>query len=733
MATFAPELQSQDVPNYIRLAGEPITQPIPPEPDKSKGLFLSTVGEGIQGGTEIAENLQQQNIKEKVRAGVDALRDTTSLQYEMIRNAQMTGQPLPQEALKAAGFSSSLLGQVGADVPPGLQAGIDKASDIGMALAQGGSSRANDTLYTGALNSLAKQLRNEYPGHKDFIDEQIGRISGKNPANAYMDNLLQDINRNAAAGNQNRNKLLTQAYELMKDAPGPDIQHSIWPYIKAYEAGMPGSEDNLARAVNGARYHDYQFKEWQRQRELKAANQTDIQFDAKTQYQKELATVSDRLFSQIVDIPGLSSPETVQKLIDDSREGRITLSPQQHQQLYMTAKAMEDHFQQTAKGIANQRGYASAIHDPTAEEAIRNNEAQNFHRLVEAIGNKDYGTLFEAQRNIKAMQDQTLQALYDDKDMGQYWRTVQAVTQAGGPNWANRLDSMGMQRGYLQNLQSFVNNQYKVASAPDDLRQDGKVKSMYQSLQELQDAQRRGLSDPKVIARAYKDVVHVVDGITDSNANPAVKKEIVKYAFGENNYNTLETAKMDFTDSQGKRHDGKYSVFDTLTQPNITKAVRSLGDSQAWGAYKGWTENSFARLYRDDLSNISQLGVHPGVPLRVLWDSTNNRFSLDDGKGGPLKPTEVEAFTNQTQTQYIRNATQIVNRLNSGLSNLAQVHQAEGGGPTATSEYLLSTMKQLGFDPEHVGGFPADVYEAIKNSKAKKDLSTAFEKARGNQ
>jgi len=57
------------------------------------------------------------------------------------------------------------------------------------------------------LNALAKRLRSQYPGSVDFIDgSDIIKFSGVDPANAFYQNLLQDINR-GLANTKNRNMI----------------------------------------------------------------------------------------------------------------------------------------------------------------------------------------------------------------------------------------------------------------------------------------------------------------------------------------------------------------------------------------------------------------------------------------------------------------------------------------------------------------------------------------------
>ena len=720
MVTIAPELPSVTPPEWLR-ESRPISDL---SVDKSAAIGITTGAQALETGVNVAENLQQKAISDKTRAGVDAIRDTTTLAYENIRNAQLSGQSPADAAMRTAGFTGSLTGSQ-PDVPPGLQAGLDRADQIGTAMAQG-AGKNNDTLYTANLNALAKQLRSEYPGHRDFVDEQIARISGKNPANAYMDNLLQDINRNATAANAGKNRLLGEAYKYFGADDGSG--RTMWPYIKAFEMGLPNSENNLANAVSKAAADKYKFDSWQQNHTMNTANKADDTETAKQQYAAELGASAQRHFNGLLEVPGLTDPATIQRLISQSQNGQIVLSSDQKNQLLSAAVAAKSAWEDDAKRIANQRGYTARINDPKSEASIKDNEGQFFTRLIDNIQNDKYGSLFENKRAVEGIRSDSNKQLLTDPNVGGYTRLIDSMTQFAGPNWVNTAQAAGLQKGYLGKFQNFVNQSLYVAATPDDLRQDGKVKSMYDHIHQLQQAGATIGPDgqpTKVPQKAYDDVVHNVDKIADPGTPPQVKTEIAKYAFNEQNWKLMDAFKMDFTDSKGVQHKGKYSVFDTLTQPGITDNLWNLKDKSVWGMYKNWADTSFSTLYREDLDHLSQMSTRaPSAerPFRILWDSRNSRFDTDNGKGQPYSPTTT------VDANFFNEVRATLNRVNNGVYNLKNVYAKEGED---TSEKMLQRMIQMGFKPnESVGGLPDDMMKAIISSKEKRDLGTAFEKAR---
>src|SRR6266446_7986773 len=197
MASFDVQPPSINPPDWTRTF-KAVPQP---ESDKSLGMTLSTLGGGIESAAELGGQIQKDVIGEKVRSGVEGLRNPFTQVLAGIRNQQLAGvAPTAGDATAAA--AGTLAAESAAPVPAGLQQGLDRAKSIGIAMSQNSGSDATTnnlyTLYTGALNSLAKKLRAQYPGSIDQIDAQISKISGVNPANAFYESLIKGIDQNMA-------------------------------------------------------------------------------------------------------------------------------------------------------------------------------------------------------------------------------------------------------------------------------------------------------------------------------------------------------------------------------------------------------------------------------------------------------------------------------------------------------------------------------------------------------
>lgn len=709
MAVFNPQVNPTNDPNYTGIS-KPISDVTP---DKSTAIAITGGAEALGSAVSLVEQTAQDYIKEKTRAGIEALRGATTVAYEDIRNAQATGaQPSPL-AQRTAGFTGSLVAGAGdPDTPPALQAGLDRAGDIATARAQG-SVKANDTLYTGALNSLAKQLRNEFPGHRDFIDEQIAKISGKNPANAYMDNLLQDIRSSATKTDAFENKILSLA---SSNFGAPDVKM----YWEAYRAKLPGSFQNLTDAVYRAEKDKYTYQMHTNQ---STENKTDLEADAglaKTQYQQRSASAVFRNFNPVIEIPGFTSPAMQQKLLDEYRQGLpSSIKQEQWDQMLLNAQRARDVADNELKDIANNGGYAKRIRDPEAEKAIRNNELTYFDNQIKAISSKDVGTMFDLQRRAKGMEDNAKYQVYSDANMGDFFLKGKIVRENLPDQWSSFLTQQALSKGHLGRFQNWFSDTQMKIGVPDDVRKDGVAKSMTADIIQAKRAEKDANAKPP--SRLYDDLVENVNLITKAQemGQENIAKEAVKYSFDPaRNSKLLNQFGRDFTDDNGVFHKGKFAYYDVMSKPKIVDSVFALKDKDSWDMMKNWQEVSFKTLFGEEVKTLNGIQGDKSLPVKLRWE------------GNQIVPEFPKATTN-VEANYMDAARKSINDLNRGLSNLAYMHGKEAD-PNQTSAYLFDVLNQLGYSPNdrlHGDNLPQRVIEAIAASVKPKPTSAGAMKA----
>jgi len=724
MAIFNPQTPDIKTPDWTNTS-RPISQP---ESDKSAGMLLQTLGQSLESGVKIAEDTMEDFLKDKVSAGVDALRDTSILAYQDIRSNQITGTPPAQGAVQTAGFKGTLTKEANSDIPDDLQSGLDRAQNIALAKAQRGS--ANDTLYTANLYALTKQLRAEYPGHRDFIDQQIARISGKNPANAYMDNLLSDINRASTGQDVFQKQILTKAAANMGDA-------EVQKWWLATQQGLPNGMAGLTKAVFKAEEEKARHERWKVENEEGKGDQAADATKAAGQYEVRAQQIIDKHLNPVLDIPGLTAPQTMKKLIDDSMTGKITLKEDQKALLLSSLVAARGQAADDLQRVADKDGYSQRIRDPKAVQAIRDDKLGYMDRAIDNITNDKWGSLGEAKRRETAMQDQTnLQV--NTSPLGEWFRRSKVAQDYLGPNWTNYMDSLGMSKGGLQQLQSFYNDSMFRASLPDDVRQDGVVKSMYADLVAAQTAKNGGVKAPDKIYDNLVDNVKLIvrareEGKTD------VAKEVVKYTFDPNkNAKILEFFGKDFYDDRGILHKGRNAVYDTLTEPKIVDSIWDLRDQKSWQMHKDWQEMSFKTLFGENVKDLDRKINWQTAGMKdtkLVWDSDFNQFSLAGPaveKSRKIDPS-VPPNALPADVANVRITQATVDDLNKGLKNLSYMRKKEGSD---VNSYLFQMLMDLGYSPNdklHGDNLPQKAIEAVQaSSKSNKmRIEDAFRASRG--
>src|SRR5882757_2929804 len=215
MAEFNPQVQPLDT----RFKDWSSVTPAPNlVADTSTGGMLETIGKGIGGAFKIADDFMQQKVKNEATEGVDAIRDITTRTLEVATQPQSV---VPQPAQTGDGTKvadpSLLDTNASADVPAAIDGGLKRVETL--TNARMATSGRNDTLYVQQLNSLAKNLRAQYPGYRPYIDEQISSMTGMNPANAYVNSMLADLK----ASQGGVEKIWLEAYSDVRKSAGMSV------------------------------------------------------------------------------------------------------------------------------------------------------------------------------------------------------------------------------------------------------------------------------------------------------------------------------------------------------------------------------------------------------------------------------------------------------------------------------------------------------------------------------
>jgi len=680
MALFNPQVPSTRDPIWTD-----VTRPISTTPvDVSTATALKgttdAFGDLVSGiDTSIKKGLENNIFKD-----VDSQREQYQAALETVKNAQRASTPT-QDLTQGPTTPDN--------IPVPLQNGMDQVKAIGQAVQIGGTGKVNDTDYTFELQKIAKKYRAQYPGYVSYIDDQVSKASGIPVANAYIKNLLEDINRNSTEGKTELNATRTQLRQMnMEGAP-----HAA-DMLNALDAGRTtipavnlwiGEQNKLK----------YTLKNYQDLRAAQKGQSEDAVDTGKTELSDVTAKlVNNKINTMLVTAGSGEGGELPLKDFLQKYAGTGKVSDEEMLAKGQALQALRNNIATDAFTYANQGGANSVINKQfkgDAELAKKTIEGQMYsldmaiHSIAE---DKDLKAAFSHLNFNKAIAADTTNLLYNAPDpvVRNYNRFVGALQQIS-PTDASKFFSFAISRDVPQKEREWLKLQNLDVMTQTGIS-TGRVANVKQ---QVQDAKAQGVTSPK----SYGALLAPIDTLNDPKTDPKIKENIANGFFSDATHGLLHEYKPSSEDPKG----GQGHVFTKLTSPETTQTMWALGQKkpQLWQNYRTFVEREFGeQLFSTELHDLNvspfagwiteQFGG--GKQYHLHFDDKNNRFELTDLKDQPM--TNLQAL-------YVHAPVQVVNRINTGLYSLSNVYKQEGRGDVGS--YLMSTMQRYGFDPNAKG------------------------------
>lgn len=711
MAAFNPQVSPTQDPNYFRYS-EPISGV---KADTSTGELLSTLGAGIEGGTKLADQTVKDVIKADVYKKVDTVRDSFTSDLNTVRDAQ-TGSVVPAPVQTGAGPTADLTlsqGAPTAPVPAAIDVGLNKVDAVQAALAGG---KINDTYYTQRLNSVAKDLRTQYPGYREYIDQRISEATGINPANAYIKNLMEDINRASTKKDTEFDHTEADLRALNKE--GIDNANIV---LKAFRNKLI-TQEQAEEYINKTNSFMYKIKTQDAIRANQKGNRDEIAAQRTADFTNEIGASIDNNFHVQTTIAGTNTPQGILDFVGQVANGKKQATDAQMEQLATMMLAQKNTVAAQYKTRSNQMvngvSYASDIGADKADGIIKS-QLGVYDLVIDAIKNKDMGAAYTHMNQARAILDDTKQNILTG-DMGNYVAKSKTFLDTMGPNWTSMVIDQGLRTNMDQKARALFNDNTMDARLQPNYASTGVPNTISDH---YADAKKKGVTDGKY----YSSLIDIVNDLRNPNAPDADKANVLRYLYDPKNQNFLTNFKTDYTDpNTGKQVPGKYAAWNRLTSPDITESVAKIAksDPEAGKTYRNWVENEFgSQLFYKEIQNLNKFKGHDDI--HFAWDSDNSKITLLDKQGNPAAqsiggyslgtPTVTGTVSPAIDKGYMFQIQQIVNRVNGGLGNLAQVEKSFGGD---VNTYLLGVLQHAQLDMGlNFSGLPKALAEAIANSR----------------
>lgn len=729
MAIFNPQVgQGKDeMPDWTR-----VTRPISDvASDKSLGIALSTVGQGIESTAGIVETTAKDIINKDVRSTVEPIREDWTNQLlatkAIIQGAGATVPPATRNMDLTQGADE------GPSVPAGIDSGLKKVDRIQNMLKFGsGKLGVDDTYYDMRLKTAVTDLRTKYPGFVDYIDGRVSAITGMNPANE----LISDATRQIAQLQSSKKSEYDKWLDTARKAVGDGLQDSdtMYNHLKQNgEAGLPAYLDyyykeNRKRAI---------FEEQDRVRKASDADKKDIKEKRTSDWTNEVGGGVATAMNTFISLTGVKDQKSLMSFIKDANDNPGKYSEDQLKELaskFMQQKAELDFkFKQRAAETArDDKGrtysYNSDVGAPEAD-TIQKNVLSYYDQIEKALINKDAGLAFSHANRAAGMLDTQRLKIYSGP-LGEDMRNFNILNSEMGSNW-----------GSIANTQLIKNSVDKTVDGLFEKRvlegktaqrtTDGTAPTYKGMADEALSLKQKGQITDRIRSRYLEGGLNIfIEDVTNPKAPIQGKLNALKFFFSPEGQGVLSHFKDDSYDYASKTNmPGRQTVWSKLTSDDVVSEVAKLSkvDPSIGTMYRQWTEKEAgAQLYLKDILNIN--GFSRNEAAIKYYDGEKGgkpQIELINSKTGlPLQSKDLGQDT--VSKNYFNHMTTSIARLNVGLAGMDRVYKGLGQGDATENmmQFLLSAQTDI----QKWVGAPKELLDAMAAAKGKGKLQDIMEK-----
>lgn len=714
MAPFNPDVKAgkAGIPNWSDY--KPISNI---EADKSTGMAYQALGNAIEGAATLADTTVKDVIKKDVRDTIEPIREQFTSELQYARDLQQNN------VIPTAGSTDK-------PIPAAINAGLNKVDAVQQALVNG---KINDTYYDQRLKSAVTDLRAKYPGYVDYIDQRVSQITGFDPANALVQNLMQDINRAQSSKKTEYDKVLDIARKAVGELPNAEQQYNRLKNDPSYQDQFMGwySAANAGRLAIEAD---------NRARSNRKMRREDAVVDDTEKYTNLVSTSIKTNFDSAVTIAGVDTPGGITKFIEAAAANPDKYSGAVFEKLATQILAQKTIMQNQLRAVSNETkdgvpSYAQSIGTKTRDE-ILNSQLAVYDDIYNALKNKDAGLAFYHMNQSRARLDDTKNNILSGP-AGKDIATFKVLQDTMGPQWTSIVINEGLRKNIDEKIRPLFNQSSTEARAQPDFTTTGKPVTYKEHEENAIRLQKEGKITQQMRARYTNNLINIVDDINDPRAPQAAKENVVRYLFSPEGQGILKNIKVDYTDPEtGKFVPGKYSVWQRLSSPDVVQNISKLPNEYRQ-MYKNYMEREAgSELFFKELQDLNRFTGHDDLHFKYNDGSKGGTPSIEliDKTGKPVQtrpriPGQWNMNAPSEDKPYLDQVNQTVGRINDALSGMHRVESGFGGN---ASDYLLSFLIRSQVDlGKNWEGLPKALADAIAASRVSRKLEDTFKKKKG--
>ena len=603
-----------------------------PRPDTSSAVLAEGVGNVVDG---IVNTLDQNNV--------DQITKTIRKEYELDNRIFGVDGASTMES------STQVADKMGTDTPQGIKTAQQQLLTAKEAVQQG---RLRESNYQSRLTAVMRQLRAEYPGYQDQIDQIATRITGENPEHATRRALMQEWQSDAKAA---------QGEAARKQKNIEQWGESGW-----LPVGWEKMDYNeLQGQVFKRRAMDADISRQKSNLELKAAQGKQAQqdgLDLASQFARNTAAIQ---FDDTLKGMGVNSWDDLYKKIEGYKADGV-IDAQEAQQI----SQVFDRLQQNANTAFNsflQKPLSDAPGSKSLEAIIQDKDkVENIRSMSMRELDQMKQNFIEGKLGLFAMNKTYHDNLMDGTalEMAKNNPTLLML------NGLSRVGGKEAVDAYIRlHPEALLSLDNKSKGALQHTQLDAIVngKDAKTGLQNIQN--EKGV-DPSVKGEYIKSLVAMVK---DKNASPQMIQNITKSLYGPGNLDFMSTAPLNDND--------KEIAFHYLTSPEMSQFMfkNRASDPEGWSNYRRWVAASSQSLYGQAANTLQSYIVDKDTPYSINFDGTrfvlNGTDQVDNSNLGDM------GVPSSFARAYPIDLKRAVDKVNIGLMNAMEVTKLSGEDP----------------------------------------------------
>lgn len=628
------------------------------------------------------------------QAGVNLVkRDIENRVYDAA-NAEREAYTQALEHIKATGGTKGILGPDASttEAPSEVQ---DLSERLGTLVGAKDAGKITSTYYEGRLLAEAKQLRSKYPGFREEIDSQFAKVTGTNPANAYVRALTMELNSQAT---QKGSRLNSTLHYIRENSGIPGA-------VQLYDDIVTGRKDPVQGEREAIRLfapHEMDKVQMQeRKAKIEDVNLTrgEKSFQAEKLYDQASSTIINREVDTVLQRLGLTDDQSAVRIGEGLQSGAI--DPKTWEAEGQALLDKKTRLRAEMIRAADEHGITANLKGGK-EELIKRVDASlsQFDDIAARIYKPDTGTLTSLRRDMAAQKDQDKRDILGDSVAGPILRQSQVFRDLQGENYMRDLNMDLLKQNWPAQYKDFFTRWSNEIATQSNYGPSGKPSTFKNMFDEIK---RKGINVPEASATVLKQM----DKLTDSKTPDAVKENLAIAAFSPEARGFISMLNPDGFDQKGRPIKGQSAVFQNITTPEKTKELHRLGEKnpKIWEDYVNTAEYIFGKeILPRELADLKSLGEDNR--LKIIWDTDNKR--LDVKYIHPTPEGHPEAGEYYPPLSKARRTLNQINNNMYGFKNIAEAANKD------VDVFLLRTIKDTVGDIKGIKDIPQQILDQIE-------------------